>query len=94
MQKFLAVVVTIIAIFFGFAIFAAVFYGVPVAKSPIAPAIYEYEIISFDDAKVVTGLNELGKEGWQVVYARRAMRTEYLGERTSLYEFIVMRQKR
>ena len=57
-------------------------------KAPPAPT-YEFQVVAFDDEKLVDELNKIGAAGWDIVSARRAM-----GEgRTASYELIVRRAK-
>jgi hypothetical protein len=62
---------------------------VEIVPSKSEPAKWEYKIDSYGDESVVTTLNELGSDGWEVISARRA--TGYGG--SASYEFILRRAK-
>lgn len=53
---------------------------------------YEYKIESFEDLVFDTGINRLGDEGWELVFARRALTGgEY--SRRGIYECVFRRAK-
>lgn len=53
---------------------------------------WEYIIISFPDSELEEGMNKLGEEGWELVFARRAITGS--GEFTrGVYEMIFRRKK-
>lgn len=51
---------------------------------------YEYKIESFEDLVFDTGINRLGDEGWELVFARRALTGEEYSRR-GIYECIFRR---
>ncbi len=53
---------------------------------------YEYKIESFDDIVFDIGINKLGDEGWELVFARRALTGEEYS-RKGIYECIFRRAK-
>ena len=53
---------------------------------------YEYKIESFDDIVFDIGINKLGDEGWELVFARRALTGEE-SSRKGIYECIFRRAK-
>jgi hypothetical protein len=53
---------------------------------------YEYRIQSFEDLEFDTSINKLGDEGWELVFARRALTGESDSQR-GIYECIFRRAK-
>jgi len=52
------------------------------------PVRYEYSIATPNDFLLETELNRMGRQGWQVVFARRAMDSLNMAS----YEMILMRE--
>jgi hypothetical protein len=58
--------------------------------SPAASQVWEYKVTSINDTSFTDEMNELGKEGWELVFARRA-RDDFGSFR---YEIIAKRPRR
>ena len=54
------------------------------------PVRYEYTVATPNDFFLETELNKMGRQGWQVVFARRAMDALNIAS----YEMILMRESR
>ena len=50
---------------------------------------YEYQIVSYGDEDVIDALDKLGRDGWQVISARRAIDDSD----NNVYEFIMMKEE-
>ena len=51
-----------------------------------APRVYQYAIISPTDFEFIDEINEWGKNGWEVIYMRRATSQTTTGGREARYE--------
>ncbi len=49
---------------------------------------FEYAIVAFDDVSLLKKINEAGANGWDLVFARRAV-----NDKESSYEMIFRRQQ-
>jgi len=47
---------------------------------------YVYKIYSFEDYEFEKRINELGNDGWELVFARRALKTKNYGYYPEYYE--------
>jgi hypothetical protein len=80
-----------IAVLLVLAILVLMLLKVELVPSPKPePVRYEYKVAAPNDLFLEKELNEQGRQGWQVVFARRAMDVLNIAS----YEMILMREAR
>jgi len=80
-----------LAVLLVLAILVLILLKVEILPSPKPePVRFEYSVAAPNDIFLETELNKMGRQGWQVVFARRAMDSLNMAS----YEMIMMREAR